>query len=962
MPHAPSGTVVFLMTDIEGSTKLWVDRPQLMFRALRRHHEIIADLVRRHEGHLPVDQGEGDSTFSVFERGSEALACAVEIQRALGSEDWGEGLTLRVRMALHAGEVEIRGGAYHGAEVGRSAALRAIAHGGQVLLSQTVFDLVRDAIPPDCGIRDVGEHRLKDLARPERVYQLLYAGMPHNLPPLRSVDQMPQNLTPQLTSFIGRDEEMTQVVQLLRSSRLVILTGPGGSGKTRLALQVGAEVLKRFPAGVWMVELAPVADPSLIPDAIAGALGMRDVRNQDTMTSLADFLLEKQLLLILDNFEHLLEGATLLTQLLEFAPELRILVTSRAILHVRGEQDFPVPPLSSPAPGDEKDLEALTQYESVQLFIDRARFAKPDFAVTDDNAPAVAEICHRLEGLPLAIELAAARTKILPPQALLARLSKRLDVLTSTARDLPARQRTLRGAIEWSYELLDESERRLLARLSIFTGDASLEAIETVCGVDGEDVLDGIASLVDKSLVLQLEGDDQEPRFVMLEMIKEYGRERLIGEGEYELVAASHARYFLELTEKAASRLSGPEQGRWLGLLEKEHVNLQSALAWLIRGDVDEAHRLAHILQWFWWIRGHLSVGRHWLERVLAVPAQDPIKRSRALSSAGALVADLGDMRTAEAYFSEAAQLARENDNTLALAWAVTGLGYVAYRDGEGDKAVRLQEAALRDFNEQGDLRGRTIAMTRLGMLALRTGDFAESDRFHEENLAIRRQMGDTWGIASVLNNLGYNAILQNDPEAALPHLEEALQLFREIGFKEGIGNVLDSLALVASARGDWDRAADLLEECLQVFRSLGYKQAICFVLAQFGRAEIERKNLARGGALLREGLTIANDLYDTETLPYCFEGIGGGLAVLGEGAQAAFLFGFSDVFRSEAGEPLPPVDRPRRDAHLVMAREAVGSEVVEEAFARGSEATRAEAVRVAHEGAGLLEGADAPA
>jgi len=599
----------------------------------------------------------------------------------------------------------------------------------------------------------------------------------------------------------------------------------------------------------------------------------------------------------------------------------------------------------------------LTQYESVQLFIDRARLARPDFAVTNENAAAVAEICHRLEGLPLAIELAAARTKILPPQALLARLSKQLDVLTSTARDLPARQRTLRGAIEWSYELLDETERRLLARLSIFAGDASLDAIEAVCGAEGEDVLDGIASLVDKSLVLQIEGEDEEPRFVMLEIIKEYGRERLISEVEYETVAAAHARYFVDLTEKAATRLSGSEQGRWLGLLEKEHVNLQSALGWLIRGDVDEAYRLAHLLQWFWWIRGHLSVGRHWLERVIAVPTQDPIRRSRALSSAGAIVADLGDKETANAYFSEAAQLARENDSSLALAWAVTGLGYVAYLDGEREKAVGLQESALRDFNEQGDLRGRTIAMTRLGMLALRTGDFAESDRFHVENLAIRRQMGDTWGIASVLNNLGYNAILQNDPQAALPHLEEALQLFREIGFKEGIGNVLDSLALVASAQGDWDRAAVLLEECLQVFRSLGYKQAIGFVLAQFGRAEIERKELVRGGALLKEGLTIANDLYDTETLPYCFEGIGGGLAAVGEGARAAFLFGFSEAFRAEAGEPLPPVDRPRRDAHLALARNTAVAEVVDEALARGSEATRAEAVRAAHEGAELLVG-----
>ena len=956
LTHAPSGTVVFLMTDIEGSTKLWVEHPQSMFHALKRHHEIIADLVRRHGGHLPVDQGEGDSTFSVFERGSEALGCAVEIQQALGSEDWGEGLALRVRMALHAGEVEIRAGAYHGAEVGRSAALRAIAHGGQVLLSQTVFDLVRDAIPADCGIRDVGEHRLKDLARAERVYQLLYAGMPHDLPPLRSVDQMPQNLTPQLTSFIGRNEEMSRVVQLLRTTRLVTLTGPGGSGKTRLAAQVGAEVLKKFPAGVWMVELAPVTDPSLVPEAIASTLDVRDVPNQDTMTSLTEFLREKQLLLILDNFEHLLEGATTLTQLLEAAPELRILVTSRAILHVRGEQDFPVPPLSSPTPGDENDLEVLTQYESVQLFIDRARFAKPDFTVTNENAPAVAEICQRLEGLPLAIELAAARTKILPPRALLARLSKRLDVLTSTARDLPARQRTLRGAIEWSHELLNETERRLLARFSLFAGDASLGAIDSVCGAEGEDVLDDLTSLVDKSLVLQIEGDDEEPRFVMLEIIKEYGRERLISDGEHESVAGAHSRFFMDLAERAAARLAGPEQAQWLGVLEKEHVNLQSALEWLIRSDADEAHHLAHLLQWFWWIRGHLSVGRHWLERVLAAPAEDPLRRSRALSSAGALVSDLGDKEAANAYFSEAAGLARENEDRLAYAWAVTGLGHIAYLDGEREKAVGLQEEALRDFNEQGDLRGRTIAMTRLGMLALRTGDFADSNRFHEEILQIRRRMDDTWGIASVLNNLGYNAILQDDPEGALPRLEEALRLFREVGFKEGIGNVLDSLALVASAQGDWDRAVGLWEECLQVFRSLGYRQATGFVLAQLGKAEIERRNLSKAGVLLAEGLTLANDLYDTETLPYCFEGIAGGLAVVGDGVDAAFLFGFAEVFRAEAGEPLPPVEQPRRENHLDMARGAVGRVPVDEALVRGGGATRAEAVQAAYAGAEILE------
>ena len=473
------------------------------------------------------------------------------------------------------------------------ARLLSAGHGGQVLLSLTTQELVRDESPPDVELSYLGEHRLKDLFRPERTFQLIASGLPAEFPPLKTLAGRPNNLPTQPTPLVGREREVEEVCRWLHSKdvRLLTLTGPGGTGKTRLALQVGADLLEGFDDGVFFVSLAAVSDPELVPSTIAKPLGVKESAEQSLEESLEAYLQQKRLLLILDNFEQVLGGATKVGDLLGSCPNLKVLATSRIPLRIYGEQEYPVPPLELPDPMHLPPLERLTQYEAVRLFVERARAVKPDFEVTNKSAPAVAEICVRLDGLPLAIELAAARTKLLPPQALLSRLSNRLKLLKGGARNLPARQQTLRATIGWSYNLLDEEEKTLFCKLSVFSGGSTLEAIEEICDPEGDiDILEGVDSLVEKSLLRQEEGADGEPRFVMLETVHEYAREKLEESGQAEEVKRKHAEYFLALAQEANAGLRGPEAAKGLERLEVEHDNMRAALGrTLRRGETDLA-------------------------------------------------------------------------------------------------------------------------------------------------------------------------------------------------------------------------------------------------------------------------------------------------------------------------------------------------------------------------------------
>ncbi len=531
MQNLPTGTVTLLFTDIAGSTRLLHQLGERYASMLAECRQILRTAFGQWNGNV-VDT-QGDAFFVVFARATDAISAAVAAQRALASHTFPGDVVVQVRVGLHTGEPQRTADGYVGLDVHRAARIMSAGHGGQVLLSQATRELVEYTLPDGVTLRDIDEHRLKDLQRPSHLYQLVIAGLPSDFPPLNTLGTHPNNLPTQPTSFIGREKEVAAVAQLLcrEDVHLVTLTGPGGTGKTRLALQVAAELSDLFADGIYFVDLAPVSDPALIIAAIAQSLSIREVSGQPLVEHLKDALQSKQTLLLLDNFEQVVSAAVQVADLLTSCPQLKVIVTSRVVLHVQAEQEFFVPSLSLPDPNHLPDLVALSQYESVALFIRRAQSVRPDFQVTNANAPAVAEICVRLDGLPLAIELAAARMKLLSPEALLARLGQPLHVLTSGPRDVVARQQTLRNTIEWSYQLLDAQEQQLFRRLSVFVGGCTLEAIEALGTSPGgavESVLDTVASLADKSLLQRMEQQaGQEPRFSMLETIREYALERL---------------------------------------------------------------------------------------------------------------------------------------------------------------------------------------------------------------------------------------------------------------------------------------------------------------------------------------------------------------------------------------------------------------------------------------------------
>src|SRR5262245_39588833 len=595
-PPLPTGTVTFLFTDVEGSTRLWEQHPDQMRAALVEHDALIEFLTAQHGGHLVRPRGEGDSRFCVFARATEAVVAAAAIQRALHEESWPAETPLRVRLALHTGEADLRAGDYYGSAVNRCARLRAIAHGSQALLSMATEELVRDALPSGVALRDLGEHRLSDLARPEHVFQVVVPGVPAAFPPLRSLDTLPNNLPLQLTSFVGREREVAEVAGMLAAHRLITLTGVGGTGKTRLALQVAADALLAFSDGVWLVALDALRDPGLAPQAVALSIGVREERERPLLATLTDALKPKRLLLLLDNCEHLLDAcARLADALLRACPHLTIVATSREALGIAGETVWRVPSLALPAVFAGQPLppvETLTRYEAVALFVDRAQAVQPRFALTRESAPAVVSVCALLDGIPLALELAAARVRALSVDQLLARLTDRFRLLTGGSRTALERHQTLRAAVDWSHALLTAPERVLFRRLAVFAGGWTLEAAEAVGpapdgpagGLAREDVLDLLTRLVDQSLVdVVAEAPGAGPaRYRLLETLRQYAQHKLVEAEEVAAVRGRHAAHYLALAEQAQPALHGPEQLVWLDRLEEEHANLRGALAWLV--------------------------------------------------------------------------------------------------------------------------------------------------------------------------------------------------------------------------------------------------------------------------------------------------------------------------------------------------------------------------------------------
>lgn len=809
MGGLPTGTVTFLFTDIEGSTRLLQALGDLWPKTVEEHNRLLR-LSITDAGGISL-RTEGDSFFAVFRTAPAAVTAAVGAQRALAAQMWPSGATIRVRMGMHTGEGAVGGDDYVGLDVHRAARIGAAGHGGQVLLSSTTCELIRNDVPSGADLLDLGEHRLKDLARPERIYQLSIEGLQVEFPPIRSLEA-PTNLPAQRTSFVGREREVPLIKELLIGPGLLTLTGAGGSGKTRLALQAARELLDQYPDGIFFVELAPITDPRLIPSSIAASVGARAEGRRPVLETLCDHLRNREMLLVVDNFEQVLEGAHIMADLLAAAPRLRILVTSREPLHVSGEQEFAVPPLILPNIGEARVPEHLARYEAVTLFVQRATAVDPGFRINESNAQAVAELCHRLDGLPLAIELAASRVKVLTPEAILERLEHRLDVLTGGPVDMPARQRTLRQAIGWSYDLLNETERALFMRLSVFAGGWTLEAAEFVAnqGAEfGRDLLEFVASLVNKSLVTRTSISGA-VRFGMLETIREFGVEQLNAEFEAEATRDRHAFYFLQAAEKAELHLRGLEQKRWLDELESEHDNLRACLRRAIdAGDSKSGLRLVGSLWRYWHLRGHLAEGRRWAEEVLGLPGSSrrDAERARALTALGGLAYWQEDLPVVRRTYEEALAIARELGDRSAEAEGIYNLSYAPAYEGDLDSAVAMFEESRAMFESLGQSRGVADALWILGIAARLEGDLARSRALAEESLQLHREAEDRFGITDALHTLGRTALAQEDLTTAATCCLEALANDEEVGNRTGMAIVLDNLAAQASVLGQHLRA-----------------------------------------------------------------------------------------------------------------------------------------------------------
>ncbi len=863
MSGLPGGAVTFLFTDIEGSTRLVKALRERYPQVLAEHRRLIRAAVAAHDGR-EVDT-QGDAFFVAFAGAKQAVLCALAVQRALAAHGWPAAGRVRVRIGIHTGHAVPAGGAYTGLAVHRAARICAAARGGQVLVSQATQSIIEDEEEADPGftLMDLGEQKLKDLDRPVRLFQLAAPGLEVPAGPAAApraeahraegqrasvafpgpgpADSRPGSsggepgrarrrggvLPAQLTSFVGRERELGEVAGLLERDRLVTLAGPGGSGKTRLAVLVAGRLLPQFDDGVFFVPLAPVSDPQMVPSSIAGVLGVKEGPDLPAVAALEEQLRDRRSLLVLDNFEHLLPAASVLSRLLAAAPQVKALVTSRVLLRIYGEREYVVAPLPIPEP-QETTVARVESYPAVQLFVDRAGMARPGFGLSAGSATAVAEICRRLDGLPLAIELAAARIRVLSPGELLGRLGRRL-ALEGAARDLPERQRTLRATIDWSHQLLDVEEARLFARLSVFAGGWTRRAAERVCGEGlSLPVLDGLESLVEHSLVQRVTSGGDELRFDMLETIREYARERLDASGAAAALARRHARCFLERAQDAEPHLTGPQAGRWLQMLRVETDNLRSALRWAIdRGDppsVEIGLEMAASLWRFWQQTGALREARQWLEELLARETDASIRsaRARALIAAGSIAYWQTDLGRAGELYQQAVELYRTLGDRRGMADALSNLAPIPMMTGDRPRARRLATQARDLWQELGDDWQAALATLTLGLLFLLEGGYQQALACFEQFMPVVRARGDRFWLISSLTSTAQAQHLLGRFEPARKNFGEALRLALEANDLASVTVALGPLSNLEGAAGDHDRAVRLWAACEAIKQRIG--------------------------------------------------------------------------------------------------------------------------------------------
>ncbi len=900
MRDLPTGTVTFLFTDVEGSTRLLRQFGDRYVEIQADHRRLLRAAFAAWGGRELETQGDG--FLVAFARASDAVASVIAAQRALAAHTWPDAATVRVRMGVHTGEPQSIDAGYVGLDLHRAARICTAGHGGQILISEATRVLAEVDLPEGVELRDLGAHRLKDLAKPERLFQVVAPDLSADFPPLRSLDTVPNNLPRQLTSFIGRASEVAKVGELIRASPLLTLTGAGGVGKTRLAIQTASDLLGEYHDGVWLIELASLGDPERVPHAAASALNLRERPGRSAMEMLVDYLGPKQSIIVLDNCEHLLPAAAALAdELLHACQALRVLATSREGLGVVGEALYPVPSLSVPDPQRLPSVAELSRSDGVRLFTERATAVLPTFALTERNGKTVVEICRRLDGIPLAIELAATRVKAMSVEQIAARLDDRFRLLTGGGRTALPRHQTLQAALDWGHQLLSDGERILFRRLAVFAGGFTLEAVEKVGAGDGvaaEDVLGLLTHLVERSLVA-FDAPEGEARYRLLETVRQYALAKLLESDETDAVRAAHLEYYLAFAEQAEPQLRGPGQTAWLARLATEHENLRAALGWsLARPEGAEAGlRLAGALQRFWFMRGPVAEGREWLKRAVS-------------STTGA--------------------------TTGARARALVGLGMLAWRLDDYPQARGALEESLALSKAVGDESTTAFALHHMAHVMQPLGEFSQAVEMFEESVSRFRKAGEKWGIAWSLRCLGDCLRGQGATAQAVGRLEESLAAFREVGDKYVIGHALTSLGAIAAERGDYERANALFEESLAIWREAGDNWGTAGTQRQLGNVALLQGHHAQAAALFKESIRLHREHGDKHSTSRVLEALARLALAHGRSEQAARLLGAADGLLQAIGAVLAPVERVDYDRTVAMAREVLGDQRFDVAYAEG--------------------------
>lgn len=884
----PNGTVTFLFTDIEGSTKLAQYIPDRWESLRSRHHAILRAAIESQHGY--IFQTIGDAFCAAFHTSGDALQAALRSQIDLAAETWGES-PVKVRMGIHTGKAELQeDGGYIGyLSLCRVQRLMSIGHGGQTLISQTTQDLVRDELPNGIRLRDLGEYRLKGLALPERIFQLLIPNIPADFPPLITLATISNNLPVQLTSFIGREKEIGEVKHLLNKERMVTITGTGGIGKTRLSLQTATEVLEDFNHGVWLVELAPLSDPTLVLQTVTDTLGVREQQSLPLQDTLIDYLREKNLLLILDNCEHLVDACALLVDaLLHTCPGLKILASSREALGIAGEVPFHLASLSIPDTNLLSLSQMLLEFEAVRLFLERSATVSPSFTLSDENASAIAQVCKRLDGIPLAIELAAARTRVMSVEQILVRLDDRFRLLTGGSRTALPRQQTLHALVEWSHDLLSEPEQRVFRCLSVFAGGWTLEAAESVCagrGISSNDILDLLTHLVDKSLVLA-EPADGGTRFGMLETIRQYAHQKLQASGEEENLNHRHIDFYFQLVKESQKGLTGPDPSTWLKRLDSDKDNLYAALTWGIQeadGNGDVVQEMSGGL-WMWWnMRGNLSEGRLWLEKTLNKSQKCTSPRAKALASFGIMAWSQGDIQEASRYLDESISILR-------------GL-------------------------EPPDLPGMAHVIHVHGHIALILGDFSTADKEFKESLKLYRELDDQYWVGTLISDLGIVSYHQGDYGSARDYQEQSLVIFQKYGNPEVTAQTLNRIGDIARIEGNYERAEECYETCLKTYQEIGVKLEIASDLHKLGYIAQHHGDLQKARSLNKESLSIQHESGNKQGIAECLAGLAGLAAVANQPTRSLRLFGAAQALLDACKAPLGLADQVEWNRDQAIAR-----------------------------------------